>query len=188
MKVLAAVEVLFVAAGIILYIWRWQFIYPNFALVLLFVLIASFFIHRDRWQDLGFGSKGLISGMKVIVGPTAVIAAFLIIIGLFRGTFAGWTWTPDKLAGFGRYFAFSLFQQFGLQSFFTNRLSTIFKKPDTAAWVSAFIFACFHIPNPVLIPVTFFGGYVLSRIFLNHRNLIPLAAPQALLGTLLAII
>ena len=95
---------------------------------------------------------------------------------------------PEKLSGLGRYFAFSLFQEFGLQSFFTNRLFTIFKKRNTTAWVSAFIFACFHIPNPVLIPVTFLGGYVLSRVFIDHRSLIPLAIAHALIGSLLALV
>src|SRR5215472_2783631 len=115
MRIVALAEVLFIAGGIVLYIWRWQFIYPNFAVVLLAFLIATFFVHRDGWSDLGFGSPGLISGIKVIAGPTAAFAVFLIAIGLMTGSFSGWTWTPDKLAGLGRYFAWCLFQQFGLQ-------------------------------------------------------------------------
>jgi membrane protease YdiL (CAAX protease family) len=126
--------------------------------------------------------------MRVVAGPTAVFAGFLIVIGLMTGAFAGWTWTIDKLAGLGRYFAFCLLQEFGLQSFFTNRLLTVFKRPHAAAWTSAFIFAVFHIPNPVLIPVTLMGGYVLSRIFIDHRNIIPLAIAQAVVGSLLALI
>jgi hypothetical protein len=188
MKTLMAAEVVFVSAGIMLYIWRWQFIFPNFAVLLLAFLIATFFVHRDRLAALGFGSPGLISGLGVIAGPTAVFVLFLIPVGMFTGSFSGWTWTPDKLAGLGRYFAFCLLQQFGLQSFFTNRLLTILKRPNLAAWTSAFIFACFHIPNPVLIPVTFLGGYVLSRIFIDHRSLIPLAIAQAIVGALLALI
>jgi hypothetical protein len=188
MRILAAIEVVLVSSGIMLYIWRWQFVYPNFAVVLLAFLIATFFIHRDSLQKLGFGSHGLISGLRVVLAPTAVFAVFLITIGLLTGAFSGWTWTVDKLAGLGRYFAFCLFQQFGLQSFFTNRLLTVFKRPHAAAWVSAFIFAVFHIPNPVLIPVTLLGGYVLNRIFIDHRNIIPLAIAQAIVGSLLALI
>jgi hypothetical protein len=188
MRILAVVEVLFVAGGIVLYIWRWQFIYPNFALFLLAFLIATFFVHRDGWADLGFGSHGLISGIKVIAGPTAAFAVFLVAIGLMTGAFSEWTWTPDKLAGLGRYFAWCLLQQFGLQSFFTNRLDEIFERSNPAAWISGLIFACFHMPNPVLIPVTFLGGYVLSQIFIKHRNVIPLALAQAIVGSLLALI
>ena len=188
MRIAAAVEVLLVSGGIMLYIWRWQFVYPNFALVLLAFLIATFFLHRDGFSELGFGSRGLFSALKVVAGPTTVFAAFLVIIGLITGAFAGWNWTPDKLASLGRYFSWCLFQEFGLQSFFTNRLLTIFKRPNAAAWTSAIIFACFHIPNPVLIPVTLLGGYVLCRVFIEHRNLIPLAMAQAVVGSMLALI
>lgn len=188
MRLWAAAEVLFVAGGIVLYIWRWQFVYPNVALLLLGFLIATFFIHRDHLPDLGFGSRGLVSGLRVVIGPTLLFALFLLIIGRFTGGFAGWTWDVRKLAGFGRYFAFCLFQEFGLQSFFTNRLLLIFRKPNAAAWGSAIIFAVFHIPNPVLMPVTLVGGYLLSRIFVDHRSLLPLAMAQAIVGSLLAVV
>src|SRR5262249_55839762 len=117
-----------------------------------------------------------------------IAAAILILAGLETGAFAGWTWTSDKAAGFGRYFAWALFQEFGLQSFFTNRLLMILKRPEKAAWASAAIFAVFHIPNPVLIPITFFGGYVLNRVFIKYRNLIPLAFSHAVVGSLLSVV
>ena len=53
--------------------------------------------------------------------------------------------------------------------------------------MSAIIFAAFHIPNPVLMPVTLLGGYILSKVFIATRNLLPLALAQALVGSLLAI-
>jgi|SRR5579884_249829 len=188
MRVGAAVEVTVVAVGIMWYIWRWQYVYPNFAVVLLVFLIATFFWHRDRLSSLGFGSQGLLPALKILAAPTGMLAAFLVIVGWGTGAFAHWTWTLDKATGFGRYFAFCLFQEFGLQSFFTNRLLAVFKRPGTAAWSSALIFAVFHVPNPVLMPVTLLGGYVLNRVFIRYRNLLPLAFSQAIVGSLLALI
>lgn len=187
MRTLAALEVLVVAGGIVLYIWRWQFVYPNFAVLLLLFIIATFFVHGDRLSELGLGSQGLVSGAKVLIGPTSVLIAFLFIVALMTGELRSPGLVVTKLAGLGRYFAFCLLQQFGLQSFFTNRLLTVFRKPNAAAWGSAAIFAIFHIPNPVLIPATLLGGYVLSRIFINHRSLIPLAIAQAIVGSLLSV-
>src|SRR5207249_219673 len=82
--------------------------YPNFALVLLAFLVTTFLLHRDGFSDLGFGSRGLISGIKIVAGPTALFAAFLLVIGVLMGAFAGWTWSFDKLGGLGRYFAWCL--------------------------------------------------------------------------------
>jgi len=188
MLTLAAAEVMFIVGGITLYIWRLQYTVPNFAVILLLFIVASFFIHKDRLQDLGLGSRGMASTTKVVAPPTAMFVVVLVLVGFTTGRVAGGAWTADKLTGLWRYFAWCLFQEFGLQSFLTNRLLFIFKRPDRAAWISAAVFASFHIPNPVLIPVTFFGGYVLSRVFISHRNLIPIALSQAIIGSLLSVV
>src|ERR1019366_3335996 len=43
-----------------------------------------------------------------------------------------------------------------------------------------------HWPNPVLVPLTFIGGAAMARMFARVRNLLPLAAGQALLGLLMS--
>ena len=187
MTAMAAVEILILAAGIITYIWRLQFTFPGFAILLLAFLIASFVLHRDSFASLGFGSRGFVSALRMLVAPTVAIVGVLILIAAVRGSFAGFTLAPHILAGIGRYFAWSLFQQFGLQSFFTNRLLSILKKPIWTAWASAVIFASFHIPNLVLMPATFFGGFVLAYVFTKTRNVVPLAVAHTLVGILLGL-
>jgi hypothetical protein len=186
-RLAAAGEVLFVFAGVVAYIWRLQFTFPDFAIVLLVFIIATFFLHRDRLQDLGFGSHGFLAGTKSVAIPTFMIGGVLGVAAVLRGTPPLGLFTADKLAGLGRYFAWCLFQEFVLQSFFANRLLLILKDERRAAWMNGFIFAAVHIPNPVLVPVTFLGGYVLTRIFFSTRNLVPLAMAQAIVGSLLAV-
>ena len=53
--------------------------------------------------------------------------------------------------------------------------------------MNGLIFGFVHIPNPVLVPVTFLGGYLLTRIFFSTRNLVPLALAQTIVGSLLAV-
>jgi membrane protease YdiL (CAAX protease family) len=183
----AAAEVLIVFTGILVFIWRLQFVFPDFAWFLLAFIILTFFIHRDSLRDLGLGSHGLVPGMKAILAPTLIISLVLVLTGVMAGTFTAGISHWRQLSGLGRYFAWCLFQEFGLQSFFTNRILQVLKDPKKTAWVSATIFAAFHIPNPVLIPVTFAGGVILARIFMKYRNLVPLAAAQAIIGALTSV-
>ena len=184
MVFLVTAELLIVFSGIILFIWRLQFVFPEFAWFLIGFLVLTFFIHRDSLQNLGIGSHGFIPGMKAVLAPTLIISIVLVLGGIAFGTFTDGISDWNKLSGFGRYFAWCLFQEFGLQSFFTNRIIQMLKDPRKTAWVSGTIFAAFHIPNPVLIPLTFFGGVILTRMFIKNRNLVPLALAQAIIGVL----
>src|SRR2546422_464174 len=133
MVFLAAAEILTIFTGIILLIWRLQFIFPEFGFILLGILVLTLLVHRDGWRNLGFGSHGFVSGMKALFAPTMILS-----MGFVLGS-------------------------------------------------SGAIFAAFHIPNPVLMPLTFFGGVILTRVFIRHRNLVPLALAQAVIGTLTSI-
>jgi len=181
MAALAAVEVILVFGGVVLFIWRLQYTFPDFAAILLTAILMTFVIHRDRLADLGLGSRGFLKATKSLAVPTLVIASILIAVapaGLL---------TLVKLEGFGKYFAWCLLQEFTLQSFFASRLLLVLKDPKRTAWINAAMFAAVHIPNPVLIPVTLLGGYVLTRVFISTRNLMPLALAQAVVGSLLAV-
>lgn len=182
MRRLAAAEVLFVFAGVVAYIWRLQFTFPDFAVVLLLFILATFLIHRDRLRDLGFGLPGLWAGVKMLALPTLAIAATLVAFRIPIHFF-----TIDRIAGIGKYFAWCLLQEFALQSFFGNRLLLIMKNPRRAAWMNGAVFGLVHLPNPVLVPVTFLGGYILTRVFYSTRNLVPLAISQAIIGSLLSV-
>src|SRR5881628_936885 len=118
MVFLAAAEILTIFTGIILLIWRLQFIFPEFGFILLGILVLTLLVHRDGWRNLGFGSHGFVSGMKALFAPTMILS-----MGFVLGS-------------------------------------------------SGAIFAAFHIPNPVLMPLTFFGGVILTRVFIRHRNLV----------------
>lgn len=182
---LAAAEVLFVFGGVVLFIWRLQLAFPDLPLVLLGFILLTFVLHRDRFSDLGMGSKGLWAGLRMIVGPRLAIAAVLMGAALAQGNASAFT--IGKLSGVGKYFAWCLLQEFVLQSFFANRLLQAFAEPRRAAWINGFVFAAVHLPNPVLVPVTFLGGYILTRVFFATRNLLPLALAQAIVGSLLAV-
>src|SRR5262249_32634357 len=152
---------LIVFTGILLFIWRLQFVFPDFAWFLLAFLVLTFFIHRDGFKKLGFGSHGMLSATRSLIVPTVMISVLLVLTGIAIGSLKNWMPGWRELSGFSRYFAWCLFQEFGLQSFFTNRLFDILGDSKKTSWVSGMIFAAFHIPNPVLVLVTFVGGVIL---------------------------
>src|SRR2546426_6526242 len=99
MVVLAAVEVVAVFTWIILFIWRLQFTFPDFALFLLGFLVLTFFIHRNGVYSLGIGSRGLISGLRTLAAPTAILAVALILVGVIVGELDTGSITEGKLWG-----------------------------------------------------------------------------------------
>jgi hypothetical protein len=182
MRWLAAVEVVAVFSGVVAFIWKLQFTFPDFPILLLTFMVATFLVHRDRFPELGFGSQGLLKGLKLVVVPTVLIAGVLVIAAEPTHFLQ-----MDRLTGMRKYFAWCLLQEFALQSFFGNRLLLVTEDSDRAAWMNGAIFAAVHIPNPVLVPVTFLGGYFLTRVFYSTRNLVPLALSQAIIGSLLSV-
>ena len=68
---------------------------------------------------------------------------------------------------------------------------TIFTGIILLIWRLQFIFPEFgFILLGILVltvPLTFFGGVILTRVFIRHRNLVPLALAQAVIGTLTSI-
>src|SRR5579862_800854 len=122
MRLMAAAEVLIVGCAVTLFIWRLQFTFPDFAWFILGFLIFTFLLHRDSLRGLGLGTHGFLPALKRLTLPTAIIAAVLLIIGMATRTIPVSTPGRYGIAGFARYFAWSLLQEFGLQSFFTNRI------------------------------------------------------------------
>jgi membrane protease YdiL (CAAX protease family) len=79
--------------------------------------------------------------------------------------------------------AFCLVQQIGLNSLATNRLLSAIDNRVQVALLSGIIFALLHWPNPVLVPVTWVGGFLMSWLFARERNILSLAVWQGILGT-----
>jgi membrane protease YdiL (CAAX protease family) len=75
-------------------------------------------------------------------------------------------------------------QQIALNSLLTNRLLSLVKRRPTASLIAGAIFSALHWPNPVLVPLTLIAGIAMAWMFARERNILPLAAGQALLGSL----
>ncbi|HET9480476.1 MAG TPA: CPBP family intramembrane glutamic endopeptidase, partial [Candidatus Polarisedimenticolia bacterium] len=90
------------------------------------------------------------------------------------------------LERFSTVLAWGFLQQYLLQSFIHRRLASLIDGPLARELATAGIFAVLHLPNPVLVPVTFVAGFVFSVLFRRNPNLAVLALCHAVGSTAVA--
>jgi len=181
-----ALEVLLVYAGILLYIWRWQFTHPQVWMPLLGIVLASHVAHRDRLRDLGLTWHELRGSAGTILPLGAALYVPLVVYGFASRIL--FLIPPGKrtLVSLGAYCLWCLFQQYLTQSYFHRRLMLVVQNPHLRSSVVALMFGAAHVPNPILMLATTLGGFVLAEVFARHRNIWPLALAQAVGGFLVA--
>jgi hypothetical protein len=185
-KALAALEVLAVLAGILLYIWRWQYTHPYFWIPLLAVVLLSHLAHRDSLRDLGLSVDHLRSSAETIFPLAVLVLLPALVYGVANGTVIPALLDLKSLHYFGDYLLWCIFQQYLTQSFFHNRLMDVFENRHISSMLVGLMFGAVHIPNTVLMVITALGGFALAEVFSRHRNIWPLALVQAVAGTLVA--
>lgn len=166
------------------FIWQGQFVASRAWVWAILWIVVSFFIHRDAPRTLGMRADNLWPATRQATLVYGLFALALLIIGMAIGQKFH---APPNYRSLGRlwnYFAFCLVQQVLLNSFLANRLLSLVKIRWLASVLAGAIFSALHWPNPVLVPLTLVAGIAMTWMFARERNIIPLAAGQALLGSL----
>lgn len=140
--------------------------------------------HRPSLRELGLAWTGFVRSLWV-VGLAAVAGAAMLFGAHLAGTLHRYPPHRTLLAVATGYLAWTLQQQFLLQSFFFLRLERLLGSRK-AVWAAAGLFALAHVPNPVLVPVTLVAGLAFCELFRRYRNIYTLAIAQAILGMCLA--
>ena len=166
------------------YIWQGQALLPATWWVFVVWLCASFLLRRDTPKTMGWRGDNLWAATREALLFFAGASAAVFGAGLFLGMLQRAPAHLSEPKKFFSYFAFCVLQQVGLNSFLMNRLLGAFGRPLPAALLAGVLFAALHWPNPVLVPLTFVGGSVMAWLFARHRNILPLALGQAILGAL----
>lgn len=148
--------------------------------------IAWTFSERRPWPELGLRPASIRRGWWIV--PVGVAVAALILLAAWRRHTL--RLPADSLAVYvsvALTLIWAFAQQFLAQSFFFLHLEYLLRSGRRAVFATALLFSSAHIPNPVLMPVTFFGGLVLSELFRRNRTLYLLAVAHALVALALAI-
>ncbi|MDO8430134.1 MAG: hypothetical protein Q7S73_02095 [bacterium] len=175
---------------------------------LFFYLSLSLYVGRRLWLTNGTSWKTLKKNLGLSPKDSVIDRLPVIVISVFFGriiTLIAEIYNPDFLANFFSfiqnnfpvnfalfagnllgYSIWALFQQIILNGYFGNQINSVINKRFISALITGLLFAITHLPNPVLMPVTFFGGTLCSYFFLNPnkqlRNVYLLALLHAILG------
>jgi hypothetical protein len=181
-----ALELALVYAGILLYIWRWQFTYPRAWMALLAVVLASHVAHGDRLAELGMTFHGLRASARFALPLALVVFMPAVIYGFASGTLRVIQPGGRTLVSFFGYGVWCVFHQYLMQSYFHRRLMALTPNRHLSSALVALMFGAAHIPNPILTVATTLGGFALAEVFARHRNIFPLALAQTVGGFLIA--
>lgn len=166
------------------YIWYFQSRVHWLWAVLLGCVILSHIVRGESPAALGLRVGGFKDCARRYALPVLLVVATATIAGLALDTLrdvALWR-VAGVLIG---YCFWALFQQYLLNGYFVHRLhSSLPERYEyLAAPMGGVLFAAAHVPNTLLMVVTFIGGGVAAAAFLRHRNLLFLALAHALVGT-----
>jgi len=125
---------------------------------------------------------------SVIVIAMGLLAALVVVVVSDRlGTLHRLFGQPNALLHGTSYLLWAVVQQWIQQSFFFVRMERIIHRGILASFTTAALFGLAHLPNPVLAPLTFIGGWLLSELYRRYRSLIPLGIAHGLMGLAIAL-
>jgi hypothetical protein len=158
-----------------------QRIFSPIALVLTLLVVLA---RRQGRDELGLGSRGLISSLWIL--PAAIaLAAGSVFVAAKLGTLH-----PLYKADFAHisgYVLWTIYQQFLLQDYFMERLLRLLSNESAAVTLAGVLFAAAHLPNLVLTAATLVWGIVSCALFRRYHNIWALGLAQGLLGLCFAV-
>jgi hypothetical protein len=149
------------------------------------VLTLSVVLARGHSRDeLGLGTRGLISSLWILPAAIALTALSLFVAAklgtlhpLYKADFA-------HISG---YVLWTIYQQFLLQDYFMDRLLRLLSNESATLILAGVLFAAAHLPNLVLTAATLLWGIVSCALFRRYRNVWALGLAQGLLGLCFAV-
>jgi membrane protease YdiL (CAAX protease family) len=158
---------------------------PTILIVAAIILAISFGSNRFHGDDLervGLARKNFWPAMKLAFPVTLPFLLPLIFLAFRREGFAAWDW---KFSFFG-YPIWGFAQEYVLLGFIANRLQDALpERGGIIPWINGALFALVHLPNPLLMSVTFVSGVLFTALFFRRRHLVPFALLHAIFGILI---
>jgi membrane protease YdiL (CAAX protease family) len=139
----------------------------------------------DSWQAMGFRAANFLRSLWIIAAALALAAVAIAVAARIHTLLAPGS-VRAFLATYCAYAVWSGVQQFLLQGVFLFRFLRLIPRPAVAALTAAALFATAHLPNSVLMAITFISGFAACLLFLRYRNIYPLMIAHAILGITVA--
>ena len=127
----------------------------------------------------GFSRRAFLPAVRETILFTVPTVLLVLTAGAVKGTLHA---QPHALVTLGRLVVWAAAQQWVLQTIVLREVRQVV--PRWAAVVAtALVFAFVHIPNPLLVIMTFVGALAWCTIYDRHPNVLPMALSHAA-GTL----
>jgi membrane protease YdiL (CAAX protease family) len=174
-------------AFIMLFIWKVRAFWPLAWIPAVGLILLSNVQRGDTLRALGLRWRDFQAGLR----PGILVTAAIVCVALGAGALAG-SLRPvgmgPALAGIGLYCVWGFFQQYLLNGFFLTRLREILMPRHAAPLVAAVLFSVAHLPNPLLMAITFVGGFVAAEFYSRYRNLLFVGLAHGIIGSVVFLV
>src|SRR5215216_7379426 len=113
------------------------------------LMIFSHRAHGETLRDIGFRTDNFLAAVKLLLLPTVIAIALIVVISGCSSLDRPIRWRFLLVP------LWALFQQYALQGFLNRRAQIVLGKGWKSALLVAFLFAVVHLPNPLLVGLTF---------------------------------